>query len=89
MMSCSNENYPPTSIIDGRLDTFWMTTGLYPQCFVIAFSAAINVDTIIMQSYNVKGVVIEGSVENEGINFSEIISEGKKTHAGFLLLGSR
>lgn len=37
-----------------KSDTFWTTTGLYPQTFVLALSEAADVKTITIHSYNSK-----------------------------------
>jgi hypothetical protein len=40
--TCNDENHPASNIIDGDENTFWMTTGLYPQSFVITFPQIIE-----------------------------------------------
>ncbi|XP_064476368.1 intraflagellar transport protein 25 homolog [Ornithodoros turicata] len=84
MASCNVERLLPSSIIDGRSDTFWMTSGLYPQCFVLAFPTPVNVGTVYMQSHNVKSIVLEGTAEEEPKGFCEIIAQELPANNGGL-----
>jgi heat shock protein beta-11 len=43
----SHDNrYPPSTIIDGRSNTFWVSTGMFPQEFVVQFSELSTVRSI-------------------------------------------
>ncbi|KAF0308201.1 Intraflagellar transport protein 25 [Amphibalanus amphitrite] len=50
--SSFDARYPPKCIVDGRMDTFWMTTGLYPQQFVLKLPGLHALDKISIQTYN-------------------------------------
>nr|XP_054764752.1 intraflagellar transport protein 25 homolog [Lytechinus pictus] len=65
----SDENFPPENIIDGKSETFWATTGLFPQEFIISFTSLMSLEQIKINCYQVKGLAIERSVENEPVNF--------------------
>ncbi|XP_013412156.1 intraflagellar transport protein 25 homolog isoform X3 [Lingula anatina] len=55
-------------------DTFWVTTGLYPQEFVITFQALMNINTVRIQSFNVRKITVGRSVSNEPTEF-ELLRE--------------
>ena len=42
----SDENYPASNIIDGEDKTFWMTSGMFPQAFVVSFPQPISVHRV-------------------------------------------
>jgi hypothetical protein len=33
--TCESDEFPTLNIIDGKMNTFWPTTGMYPQEFVL------------------------------------------------------
>ncbi|XP_072172908.1 intraflagellar transport protein 25 homolog isoform X1 [Diadema setosum] len=69
LATSSDENFPPENIIDGKLETFWATTGLFPQEFIISFTTMICMDQIKINCYQVKRLSIERSVSNEPTDF--------------------
>ncbi|XP_076355481.1 intraflagellar transport protein 25 homolog isoform X1 [Tachypleus tridentatus] len=72
MASSTDEKYPPENIIDGKSDTFWTTTGMYPQCFIVAFPSTSSVDSVIISCYNVKEIRLEKSTSNEPVEFEKV-----------------
>ncbi|KAG5192319.1 hypothetical protein JKP88DRAFT_250858 [Tribonema minus] len=44
--SCADPRHPPETVIDGRSDTFWATTGLLPQCLLLQLRRAVVVSSI-------------------------------------------
>ena len=52
MASCVDERYPPENMLDGKDSTYWMTTGMFPQEFVLAVSKPIHVSKITTLSLN-------------------------------------
>ncbi|XP_015926225.1 intraflagellar transport protein 25 homolog [Parasteatoda tepidariorum] len=73
MASSNDSRFPPRNILDGKSDTFWATTGLYPQCFVIGLSEPADVKSISISSYNVKDLRIEKSIKEDPIEFEEVL----------------
>ncbi|ELT90101.1 hypothetical protein CAPTEDRAFT_17698 [Capitella teleta] len=69
--SC-DENFPPEHIIDGKDDTFWSSTGLFPQEFVVTFASLMNINTIKIECSNVRKLLIERSVQNEPDDFEPV-----------------
>ncbi|KAL5017346.1 hypothetical protein ScPMuIL_006935 [Solemya velum] len=72
LATSSDDKFPPENIIDGRQDTFWTSTGLFPQEFVISFASLMNVKKVKMICSNVRKLILEKSTDNEPINFSPL-----------------
>ncbi len=72
----NDENHPASNIIDGDESTFWMTTGLFPQAFVISFPSMVEFRALQLRSTGVKYVVIEKSANNHPIDFEPIAEKG-------------
>ncbi|KAL3868808.1 hypothetical protein ACJMK2_041567 [Sinanodonta woodiana] len=69
--SC-DDRYPPENIIDGSDETFWPTTGLFPQEFVLTFSSMMDVKRINLTCYNVKRIIFEKSQAPEPLKFESL-----------------
>jgi heat shock protein beta-11 len=52
MATSVDERFPPEQMLDGKDSSFWMTTGLFPQEFVVALQQSINVSKITTLSMN-------------------------------------
>ncbi|PIK36239.1 putative intraflagellar transport protein [Apostichopus japonicus] len=72
LATSSDSGNPPENMIDGRLDTFWASTGLYPQEFILSFTTLVNLKTIKVNSFQVKGLKIERSVQQEPTDFETL-----------------
>ncbi|CAL8248733.1 unnamed protein product [Merluccius merluccius] len=59
LASSGDEAQPPQHIIDGNPDTCWMSTGLFPQEFIIRLAEPTGLDRVTIDSYNVKSLKIE------------------------------
>ncbi|XP_037078187.1 intraflagellar transport protein 25 homolog, partial [Pollicipes pollicipes] len=70
--SSFDARYPPKCIVDGRMDTFWMATGLYPQQFVLKLPGLHILDRVSIQTYNVKDISIERTNSSEPVKFEPI-----------------
>uniref|UniRef100_A0A671PVI0 Intraflagellar transport protein 25 homolog n=1 Tax=Sinocyclocheilus anshuiensis TaxID=1608454 RepID=A0A671PVI0_9TELE len=49
LATSSDENHPPENIIDGKTETFWISTGMFPQEFIIRFPDNMNIFTVSIQ----------------------------------------
>lgn len=78
----SHEDYSPDNIIDGSQDTFWASTGLFPQEFIITFASLMNLNNIKLEGCNVKQIVVERSVQNEPVDFEPIAEKELEGTAG-------
>ncbi|KAK7934139.1 hypothetical protein WMY93_005035 [Mugilogobius chulae] len=70
--SSHDENYPPENIIDGNTKTFWMTTGMFPQEFIIRFAHSTRLDAVTVDSYNVRKIEIEVNASATAKNFERV-----------------
>lgn len=48
--------YPPSAIIDGKPNTFWLTTGSFPQEFVLQFGEAAAVKSVELVSSGLRNI---------------------------------
>lgn len=69
--SC-DENHPPENMIDGNLETFWISTGMFPQEFIIRFAESTNISQVTMNCTNVKNLEIEKSTSDVAANFETV-----------------
>ncbi|CAL1526943.1 unnamed protein product [Lymnaea stagnalis] len=73
LATSSDEKHPPENIIDGNAETFWSTTGMFPQEVVIRFQTLMKITNIHICSYNILKVRLEAS-ENDDNKF-DVIAE--------------
>mmetsp|Transcript_21390 Transcript_21390/g.36470 ORF Transcript_21390/g.36470 Transcript_21390/m.36470 type:complete len:170 (+) Transcript_21390:169-678(+) len=59
MSSCVDERFPPEHMLDGKDSSFWITTGLFPQEFVLKLKGVVQVSKITTLSLNVKKLAVE------------------------------
>ncbi|XP_018525066.1 intraflagellar transport protein 25 homolog [Lates calcarifer] len=69
--SC-DENHPPENIIDGNTKTFWMSTGMFPQEFIIRFVEPTKISAVTVDSYNVKHLKIEKNTSRNASQFEPV-----------------
>ncbi|XP_014772409.1 intraflagellar transport protein 25 homolog [Octopus bimaculoides] len=73
LATSSDEEYPPENIIDGKTETFWTMTGLFPQEFVLSFPSLMEINEIAILCCNVADLRIESSMksslDNDDWNF--------------------
>ena len=56
-----------------------MTTGLYPQSFVITFPQTVEVKGMLFISFGIKYLVVEKSSSNHPIDFDPIVEKSNET----------
>ncbi|KAJ8263011.1 hypothetical protein COCON_G00154680 [Conger conger] len=79
LAASSDENYPPENIIDGNTESFWISTGMFPQEFIVRFSEAVKMSLITIHSYNVKNLRIEKNTSSDATDF-ELITQKEFEH---------
>ena len=84
MVSSLDENHPGDNIIDGREDSYWISTGLYPQEILLALSQRASVSSVKISSTNVKGIRIEGCSEEDPVNFQTLAEDDIEELSGHL-----
>ncbi|AWP06880.1 putative intraflagellar transport protein 25 -like [Scophthalmus maximus] len=76
--SSGDENHPPENITDGT-ETFWMSTGMFPQEFIVRFAEATTMSAVTVDSYNVKHLRIEKTASQNASQF-ELVTEKEFGH---------
>ncbi|CAB1321528.1 unnamed protein product [Coregonus sp. 'balchen'] len=76
LAASNDENHPPKNIIDGNTATFWMSTGMFPQEFIIRFAESMKIAHVTMHFKTLK---IEKSISDDATDF-EPISEKEFEH---------
>ncbi|CAK6950152.1 intraflagellar transport protein 25 homolog isoform X1 [Scomber scombrus] len=81
----SDENHPPENIIDGNTTTFWMSTGMFPQEFIICFAEPTMISAVTVDSFNVKHLKIEKNTSQNASNFAFVGEKGEDAICMYLL----
>ncbi|KAG1652541.1 hypothetical protein FOA52_007882 [Chlamydomonas sp. UWO 241] len=84
MTSCNDEAYPPEKMLDGKENSFWITTGLFPQEFVIQLSKPIQVSQIVVLSLNVKKLAVERCDSDKPTTFEKVFEVDLQNREGRL-----
>ncbi|XP_072429832.1 intraflagellar transport protein 25 homolog [Chiloscyllium punctatum] len=50
-------------------ETFWITTGMFPQEFILVFANLIKISSMKIHCYNVRSLGIERSIAGEPVDF--------------------
>ncbi|GCB76502.1 intraflagellar transport protein 25 homolog isoform X1 [Scyliorhinus torazame] len=72
LAASGDEKHPPENIIDGNSETFWITTGMFPQEFILSFANLIKISSVKIHCYNVHSLSIEKSVARDPIDFEPL-----------------
>ena len=51
MATSNDEDHPASNVIDGNEQTFWTTTGLFPQTLILTFPNSIEIKAVKMTCY--------------------------------------
>ncbi|XP_035514099.1 intraflagellar transport protein 25 homolog, partial [Morone saxatilis] len=70
--SSCDESHPPENITDGNPHTFWMSTGMFPQEFIIRFAEPTKVSAVTVDSYNVKHLKIDKNTSQNASQFESV-----------------
>uniref|UniRef100_A0A7N8WVQ0 Heat shock protein, alpha-crystallin-related, b11 n=1 Tax=Mastacembelus armatus TaxID=205130 RepID=A0A7N8WVQ0_9TELE len=60
-----------------KTNTFWMSTGMFPQEFIIRFAEPTSVFAVTVDSYNVKHLKIEKNATQNVSQFEFVAEKGK------------
>ncbi|GFR45548.1 hypothetical protein Agub_g6942 [Astrephomene gubernaculifera] len=72
MASCGDERFPPENMLDGKDNTFWVTTGMFPQEFVLKLDSCIRVSKITTLSLNVRKLAVEKCDQEKPDQFEKV-----------------
>ncbi|XP_037058676.1 intraflagellar transport protein 25 homolog isoform X2 [Peromyscus leucopus] len=75
LATSSDEKHPPENIIDGNPETFWTTTGMFPQEFIICFHKHVKIEKLVIQSYLVRTLRIEKTTSKEPFDFEQWVEK--------------
>uniref|UniRef100_A0A3Q2QY54 Heat shock protein, alpha-crystallin-related, b11 n=1 Tax=Fundulus heteroclitus TaxID=8078 RepID=A0A3Q2QY54_FUNHE len=64
--------------------TFWMSTGMFPQEFVIRFAETTNISSLTVESYNIKHLRIEKNTSPSAAQFEPVTQEEFERTEGHL-----
>ncbi|XP_029915765.1 intraflagellar transport protein 25 homolog [Myripristis murdjan] len=84
LAASSDENHPPESIIDGNPDTFWVSTGMFPQEFIIGFAEPTKIAAVTVDCYNVKHLKIEKNTSDNASHFEPVTEKEFEQTEGHL-----
>ncbi|KAL8596157.1 hypothetical protein ACOMHN_021197 [Nucella lapillus] len=94
LSTSSDDDHPPENMIDGTDESFWTTTGMFPQEVIIRFQALMNIQKVELTSCNVNNVVFE-TCETENVDAFEPLAEreldptDQQTHTEEMNVGDR
>jgi heat shock protein beta-11 len=72
LATSSDEKHPPEHIIDGHTESFWSTTGMFPQEVIIKFQAMMRINCVHICSLNIKKLKLEISETEDGSNYNSL-----------------
>lgn len=79
LASSNDDNYPPEAIIDGNPISYWLTTGMFPQQFIISFKCLVAMDSILLRCTKVQRLRIERSENTKPVNFQAVTEKDTET----------
>mmetsp|Transcript_393 Transcript_393/g.626 ORF Transcript_393/g.626 Transcript_393/m.626 type:complete len:135 (-) Transcript_393:149-553(-) len=72
MTTSLDERYPPENMLDGHEQSYWISTGLYPQEVLVELGQKATLRSVKITGTNLKGVRLEGCSEDTPVNFKVI-----------------
>ncbi|XP_053324938.1 intraflagellar transport protein 25 homolog [Spea bombifrons] len=75
LATSSDERHPAEHILDGDPETFWTSTGMFPQEFIISLNSPSKINKITLQSSLIQSLRIETSISREPINFERCMEK--------------
>ncbi|XP_075689153.1 intraflagellar transport protein 25 homolog [Rhinoderma darwinii] len=73
LATSSDERHPAEHIIDGNPETFWTTTGMFPQEFIISMNGLQKIGKILIESSLIRSLNIFTSTSKEPTNFEPCV----------------
>merc|ERR1711892_951451 len=74
-----HSSYPCTNIIRDP-DSCWISSGSFPQSFIVSLQQSASIEEIAIESYNAKSIILETSTSAKPVNFQQIgITEFQRT----------
>lgn len=74
LSTCMDERYPPSSMVDGKPNTYFVTTGLYPHEVILGVKGgSTNISRIVLTSSGVKKLRLEKCTDVAPTKFETIV----------------
>eukprot|EP00164_Ancoracysta_twista_P018772 GFYU01032661.1.p2 GENE.GFYU01032661.1~~GFYU01032661.1.p2 ORF type:complete len:157 (+),score=36.52 GFYU01032661.1:36-506(+) len=74
LATCGDERHPPSAALDGRANTYFITTGLFPQELVFAVKAgSANVSKLSFITFGIQKLRVEKSFESTPSKFVPLL----------------
>lgn len=86
MVSSLDYEHPGCNVIDGGMDSFWISTGLYPQEILLELGRRCPVSSVQLASTSVRSIRIEGSQEAMPVNFQKLAEASLRDTCGQMQL---
>eukprot|EP00042_Codosiga_hollandica_P051786 m.643644 g.643644 ORF g.643644 m.643644 type:complete len:128 (+) comp58351_c0_seq23:237-620(+) len=67
-------SHPPDHILDKNPAKFWITTGMFPQEFVVSFGGATNITAIQTRTMNARNIKIQKSEHSKPTGWKDLSS---------------
>ncbi|XP_053549967.1 intraflagellar transport protein 25 homolog [Bombina bombina] len=84
LATSGDSRHPADCIVDGDPETFWVTTGMFPQEFIISLSSPQRINSITLQSFLVQSLRIEKSISKEPVDFECFVEKDLEPAEGHL-----
>jgi len=75
MATSADQDYPASNILDPNEKAFWMTTGMYPQEFIVSFRNPLEFRHVRFVTSNVKSFIMFATSNQEPRNFESILEK--------------
>ncbi|XP_052777225.1 intraflagellar transport protein 25 homolog [Mya arenaria] len=73
ILATSNDQlHPPENMLDGSDATFWSSTGLFPQEFIISFGNTMDVQRVSLSGYNIRHLQVEKCTGPDPTSFEPV-----------------
>mmetsp|Transcript_13880 Transcript_13880/g.43988 ORF Transcript_13880/g.43988 Transcript_13880/m.43988 type:complete len:306 (+) Transcript_13880:330-1247(+) len=83
LATSTDERHPPDNIVEDDDRSFWITTGLFPQEFIVAMDGVVSINKIKTLTTNVRKLSVERSDSSQPEKFEKLFEIGapRSTHA--------
>jgi len=84
MVSSLDDAHPADNVIDGNEQTYWLSTGLYPQEIILELGRPSRVAGVQLLATNVRTFRVEGCSEQPALSFEPLATGELEACAGLL-----
>ncbi|KAI8851487.1 galactose-binding domain-like protein [Chytridium lagenaria] len=75
MASSFDHRHPPENMVDANTKTFWITTGLFPQEFVVTLPGPSNIKKLTIWSMKVASWAVASCYSDKPNEFEEVVHQ--------------